>query len=95
MTNFQIDLFWEEVSQIQQRHSLFFPISQIKYISLQKKETNTELIFLEGYNLPETMTMEILLAFKLVCDIEFEKISFWYEIILKSLRQSFLICMNY
>lgn len=36
MTNLQIDLFWEEVSQIQQRHSLFFPLSQIKYISLQK-----------------------------------------------------------
>jgi hypothetical protein len=69
MTNYQIDLFWEEVSQIQQRHSLFFPLSQIKYISLQKKETRTELIFLEGYNLPATITLEIQLAYKLVSDI--------------------------
>jgi hypothetical protein len=72
MTNYQIDLFWEEVSQIQQRHSLFFPLSQIKYISLQKKETRTELIFLEGYNLPATITLEIQLAYKLVSDIKFE-----------------------
>jgi hypothetical protein len=72
MTNFQIDLFREEVSQIQQRHSLFFPLSQIKYISLQKKETSTELIFLGGYNLPVTITQEIQLAFKLALDIHFE-----------------------
>ena len=72
MTNFQNDLFWEEVSQIQQRHSLFFPITQIKYISLQKKETCTELVFLEGYILPSTITQEIQLAFKLVSDIKFE-----------------------
>ena len=72
MTNFQIDLFWEEVSQIQQRHLLFFPISQIKYISIQDIETRTELIFLEGYNLPETITQEIQLGFKLALDIHFE-----------------------
>ena len=72
MTNFQIDLFWEEVFQIQQRHSLFFPITQIKYISLQKNETSTELIFLEGYNLPTSITLKIKLAFKLVYNIQFE-----------------------
>ncbi len=72
MTNFQIDLFWEEVFQIQQRHSLFFPISQIKYISIHKNEACSELIFLEGYNLPATITLEIQLAFKLVSDIKFE-----------------------
>ena len=72
MTNSQIDFFWEEVSQIQQRHSLFFPISQIKYFSLQKRETNTELIFFEGYNLPATITLEIQQAYKLVFGIKIE-----------------------
>ncbi len=72
MTNFQNDLFWEEVSQIQQRHSLFFPIAQIKYISIQKNETITQLIFLEGYNLPATITQEIQLGFKLASDMQFE-----------------------
>ena len=69
MTNYQINLFWEEVSQIQQRHSLFFKLSQIKYISLQNKGTSTELIFLEGYNLPATITREIKLGFQLASDI--------------------------
>ena len=72
MTNYKVDLFWYEVPQIQERHSLFFPISQIRYISLLKKETITELIFLEGYNLPATITQEIQLAFKLISDIQFE-----------------------
>lgn len=72
MTNLQIDLFWEEVSQIQQRHSLFFPLSQIKYISLQEKGKGNDINFLEGYNLPLTITQEIQLAFKLVYDIQFE-----------------------
>ena len=72
MTNLQIDLFWEEVSQIQQRHSLFFPVSQIKYISIQEKGTGNDIIFLEGFNLPTTITQEIQLAFKLTSDIQFE-----------------------
>ena len=88
MTNFQIDLFWEEVAQIQQRHSLFFPISQLKYIGLHEKDSNHSLIFLEGYNLSTAITQEIQLAFKLASDIKFECI---FIVKLKSLRQSSII----
>jgi len=52
--------------------ALFFPISQIKYISIQINETHTELIFVEGYHLPEAITLEIQLAFILVSDIKIE-----------------------
>lgn len=45
MKNDQVNIFWEEVEKIQIRHSLFFPVSQIKYISIQGKDDNYELIF--------------------------------------------------
>lgn len=72
MTNLQIDLLWEEVSQIQHLYSLFILIFQIKYIQIQKKGKGNDITFLEGYNLPTTITHEIQLAFKLASDIHFE-----------------------
>lgn len=71
MTNYQINLFWEEVSQIQQRHSLFFPISQIKFISIQVNGNISKLHFLEGHNLADIITQEIQLTFKLALDFQF------------------------
>lgn len=69
MTSLQIELFWKEIEQIQIRHALFFPISQIKYISLQEKDSIHNIIFLKGYNLPGTLTNEIQLAFKIINDL--------------------------
>jgi len=71
MTNFQIELFWAEVEQIQKRHSIFFPISQLKYISIKEQDSIPNIIFLEEYDLPTPITNEIHLAFKMISDIPF------------------------
>jgi len=70
MTSLQIELFWYEIEQIQQRNALFFPISQLKYISLNKIDSGHEIHFREGYNMDIVITDEIKLAFKLVSDLD-------------------------
>lgn len=69
MTSTQQKLFWKEIDLIQTRHSLFFPVEQKEYISLQKINTRFELIFLKGYDLPTAITMEIQFALKLTMTI--------------------------
>ena len=49
------------------RHSLFFPVEQKEYISLQKINSTWELTFLEGYDLSTVITQEIEFAFRLCC----------------------------
>ena len=66
MTNTQIKLFWEEVDLIQKRHSLFFPDSQKENISISKTDTGSELYFMDDYDLPQCITMEIQLALKII-----------------------------
>ncbi|HMK03289.1 MAG TPA: hypothetical protein VK489_03820, partial [Ferruginibacter sp.] len=60
----QIELFWYEIEQIQQRHALFFPLSQLKYITLKENVV----VFKEGYDLPGIISQEIQLAFTLIMD---------------------------
>lgn len=91
MVTFQIDHFWEDISQIQQRHSLFFPFYQLKYISLEEKDSIHGFISLEGYNLATAITQQLQLAFKLASEIHF---SDFIMQILNSLGQSLIICLN-
>lgn len=72
MTNIQIELFWKEIGLIQNRHSLFFPHDQLKYISLVKNESGHYLNFLEGCDLPASITLEIQLSFKIIADLHLE-----------------------
>ena len=54
-----------EIDLIQQRHALFFPSSQKSKIQVREFAGVHTLKFLNGYNLPDIITMEIELAFKL------------------------------
>lgn len=74
MSKLQIELFWLEIAQIQQRNALFFPISQLKYISLNKNDSGHVIIFIEGYNLPDVITLEIQLAFKIISDSDLSQL---------------------
>ncbi|MEP7143902.1 MAG: hypothetical protein ABI707_13565 [Ferruginibacter sp.] len=64
-TAIQRATFWKEVNIIQQRHLLFFPDEQKKYIKIRKTGIGGGLYFREGHNLPSAIIMEIQLAFKL------------------------------
>lgn len=58
--------FFEEVRQIQVRHASLFPLEQLEFIRLEHTGRAHQLKFLEGYDLPNIITMEIEFAFKLV-----------------------------
>ena len=58
--------FYEEIGQIQSRHSIFFPDSQMQFIKVKKSGDSYNLKYLDGYALPDVITMEIELAFKLI-----------------------------
>lgn len=66
MTNFQIETFWFEIDQIQLRHHVFFPSEQKLFIQLSKVDGQFVLTFLEGYDLPSCITLEINFCFKIV-----------------------------
>lgn len=51
---------------------MFFPISQLKYISIKEQDSIPNIIFLEEYDLPTPITNEIQLAFKMISDIPFD-----------------------
>jgi hypothetical protein len=61
-----LQLFREELVGIRQRHAIVFPFMQLKLIKAVKLNGKYVLKFLEGYNLPGVITMEIELAFKFV-----------------------------
>lgn len=44
-------LFWQEVNAIRERHALFSPEDQIKYIFVNVSGRSPELTFLDGHNL--------------------------------------------
>ena len=58
-------LFFEEIDRIQLRHKMFFPTGQKQSIQLRNAD-GMQLHFDEDYDLPDVITMEIKLAFKLV-----------------------------
>lgn len=66
MTDIQIEKFWVEVNLIQQRHHLFFPDEQKQFIRLDPNGNGHSLMFLGGYRLPECITLEIQLCFKMI-----------------------------
>ena len=65
MTETQRKLFWNEVNLIQKRHALFFPEEQKQYIALNETGFGYEVVMLEGYDMPTTITEEIHFALKL------------------------------
>ena len=71
MTDIQIELLREEIALIQKRHYLFFPDTQKQYIRVQKNCAGYNQIFLEEYDLPNVVTMEIILAIKMIADLTF------------------------
>ena len=70
LTDFQIELFWEEVGQIQKRNALIFPEDQIKNIKLIKTDDGHILQFSENPPFPEVILSEIQFAFKLVSEFD-------------------------
>ena len=52
LTDIQEELFWDEVNLIQKRHSLFFPVDQIKNIILSQTGTDHCLAFIEDHQIP-------------------------------------------
>ena len=58
--------FFEELDSIQIRHALLFPPAQKQFVELRNSNGVNQLYFGSGYNLPDGITMEIELAFKLV-----------------------------
>lgn len=66
MTANRLKAFWEEIDWIQKRHSVFFPASQKKFISIEQRAGEIKLKFLDGYNLSSVITQEIEFAFKLI-----------------------------
>lgn len=65
MTERQNKLFWLEVEQIQVRNRLFFPDEQKQFIKASYTDNGSVLTFLEGYDLPECITLEIQFAWKM------------------------------
>ena len=61
----KIRLFWNEVKQIQQRNSIVFPLNQLKHFGLRKTGADYRLVFKNGYDLSDTITLEIDFAYKL------------------------------
>ena len=70
LTNFQIELFWEEVGHIQKRNALFFPDDQIKNIKLLKTDKGHILQISEDPPLPEVILSEIQFALKIVSEFD-------------------------
>ena len=71
MTKLQIEIFWDELTRIQKQYALFFPESQKHYISLQEKDGGHQLVFLEGYELPGAITLDIKVLYNIVQDLKF------------------------
>ena len=58
-------MFRNELTLIQQRHSLFFPASQKGFVKIKMVNDEPKLVFTTNCNLDTVIRLEIRMAFKL------------------------------
>ena len=66
MTHYQEKLFWKEVDLIQQRHLIFFPKEQKKYLRIKETDDGTILEIQKENQLSSIIILEIEFAFRLI-----------------------------
>lgn len=66
MDSSRLNIFKAELDCIRERHALFFPTSQLKYINVPENNSKYTLVFKAGYDLSDVITLEIRGAFKFV-----------------------------
>ncbi|MCW3092194.1 MAG: hypothetical protein JWP81_3263 [Ferruginibacter sp.] len=62
--NINKKIFRSELDIIQQRNSMFFPVSQKRFVKLYTTNESTQLVFTKNCDLDNAIRLEIMLAFK-------------------------------
>jgi hypothetical protein len=77
----QLEIFWNELAAIQRRWQLFFTDKQKQTISIEVSEKESILHFSDAYNLPEEVSREIGIIYKMVAEDDDDNVYEVYQML--------------